>query len=810
LKLDPEDVIEANLKALRVHSEDFFAYYNLAKAYEFEGRFQEAFLAYQKALALHPQDPYAQFSLGTLCHKLGHREEARLYFQKLISTHPQYVPAHMGLGKLLYEEEKYRECIPRLKRVLSLDPAIHQAQELLSKTYLKIGFYKEALEQIEEAIKQNSSNFSYHSLKGKIMLLLKNLNGAEKSFRNAILLKEDDLNSLLSLGEIRLHLCAPRDSLRYLKSVLEMEPNHPRANLLLGRALVKCSLFDQAEEAFMRVSKINPFEREVALDLASFYADRFEWPKAWIQLKGVPESLKESETYLILLARITRSRRDYPTAIVALESLLERKVYKSEIYHLIGSIHQDQLKLEEAREAFLMALELDENYRPALEDLEELEEQSGNPIEAQKFRSRLESLPLDADPESVSIAEFDYSPSTQEVSQLERLEELERDLRKEPESLEILLELGNLLLEVGELDQALNRFEIALALSAQNPEVLRRLGEVHRQRGELRRSEEYLLQAMEADGQNLEIQLSLVRLQIDSGRFEEARALLGTLRLRFPDSYLPLVFLLRIARYLQDGPEMIRWARDLIGLDKDNVLAHLSLGVLALQSGDLKEARERFLHAVELTSWKDRESLFYLGVTAKNLGHIEEAYRCFAGAVKIQPEDPLSHYNLGVIFRNQGNYHLAEEHLNRAKLYDSEDISILQHLGLLYFEQGEFDQAIGEFLSALSLDSSDFIANFYLGLSFYEQCRYRKAIPYLKVASQSRPTDPTISYHLALCYEEEDKFEPALSCTQCAIANSAEGSKIQAYSRELSRRLESRLYSSKQEFPSVSEDSQTS
>lgn len=795
MRLDPEDVIEANLKALRVQNEDFFAYYNLAKAYEFEGRFKEASIAFQKALALHPQDPHAQFSLGNLYHRLGHREEARLYFQRIISTHPEYLPAHMGLGKLLYEEGRFRECIPRLKRVILLDPTLHQAYQLLSKTYLEIGFYKEALEQIDKAIQYNSSNFSYHSQKGRILIHLNQLDGAEKSFRNAILIKDDDLNSLLSLGEIRLSLNAPTDALRYLKSVLEMEPNHAHANLLLGRALVRCSRYEQAEEAFLRVSKINPFKNEVALDLASFYAECFEWTKAWNQLKRVPESLREGEHYLLLTAQIARVKRDYATALVALESLLEQKVYRSEVYHLLGLVLQDQLKLEEAREAFLMALELEESYRPSLEELEGLEEQCGKLMEAQRYRKILDSLPPVSQKEDFTVELEVCFPEVNEKGEF-RKEEIEKDLRKNPERLDLLLELGTIFMEVGEVDEALSRFEMALALHPQSPEVLMKLGEVYRQRDELQRSEEFYLKALDSDQTRLDISLALVRLYIDTGRFDEARTRLGTLRLHFPGDPQPLVYLLRIARYLQEQTEILRWAQELLESDEEHTLAHLSLGVLALQSGNLPEARKRFQHAVELTNWRDREALFYLGIVSKNMGQAKEAYRCFQEAVKIHPEDSLSHFNLGVILRKQGNYHLAEEHLKKAKLYDSEDITLLQHLGLLYYEQGEFEKAVSEFLCALKIDSTDFIANFYMGLSFFEQCRYRKAIAYLKSASSSRPMDPVPSYHLALCYEEEGKISEALESARQAQSSSQDDSKILAYSRDLIRKLESRLDSS--------------
>ena len=68
---DPRDVIEANRKAVQVNPEDFFAYYNLARAYQYQGNFQEAALALQKAILINPTDPFGQHSLGEILLKLN-------------------------------------------------------------------------------------------------------------------------------------------------------------------------------------------------------------------------------------------------------------------------------------------------------------------------------------------------------------------------------------------------------------------------------------------------------------------------------------------------------------------------------------------------------------------------------------------------------------------------------------------------------------------------------------------------------------------------------------------------------------------
>ena len=787
LNLNPSDVIEANLKALQLQSDDFFAYYNLAKAYEFHGQVGEACTAYQKAVALNPQDPYAQHALGRLYFRMGQTQEARFCFQRVIAAHPPHIPAHLSLATLLVEEGAHEEAIPRLKKIIALDPDFHQAYFYLCRVFEKIGFLKEALEQIDLALERNPGNYYYYFLKGKLWMRLRDNSASEKAFRKAVLIKEDDVASLVCLGTVLLEMGRAEEALKPFTNALDYEPHLRDIHHGLGRVYLSLGLNEQAQSCLQRVQRLEPFFKDIYLDLATLYVNMGAWHKACGAMEKVPSILRQGPDFYILEARIFRALKDYVGGERSLLGLIEAKIYQPDIYTLLGKLRKDQLDLSGARHYFQLALELNSKYRDAVEGLLELEEQVGNCVEAETYAALLKTLPAKEPGLHFPQREVQVKPS---MLSLER-EEFEAQIRKNPEDSSLLTAYGDELFRQGLLEEALAKWEMAHALAPSEIQILLRLADVHRLRLNSAKAQALLMQAIDLEPSSLELYLALASLFMDQGNLEEAREWLGRARLRFPSDPPPLVHLIRIARFMENDSELQQLCEALEELEPDHVVALCSRGILELKSGALERSAEYFRQVVQKTGGHDRESLRYLGIVLRSKGEFEEAYTCFKQAVDQYEEDSFSHYNLGLILKSQGNNILAEDHLKKAKHYDPEDVQTLQHLGLLYFDQGNYLAAVQEFLISVRLDPGDFLSNFHLGRSFFELGQFQKAVRYFKQAEGLQPSDPALNYFLALSFQEAGNCEEALKSAQKASSLCSKQSSLLTYSRELVRKLES-------------------
>ena len=782
---NPRDVIEANRKAVQVNPKDFFAYYNLARAYQYQGNFQEAALALQKAILINPTDPFGQHSLGEIFLKLNQNEEARLCFLRALAQNPDFLPAYFSLARLLIQQGQLEESIPKLKKVIELQPTFHQAYKYLAEVYSGIKFYREAFEAISKAVDLVPGNFFYQRLRGEICLELEDFDLAKACFRKANNLNPEDRHSVFRYAEL---LFDSREWLNCIKSVhqlLELEPLDSKAHLLLGRCHLEMRQEQEAIDAFCKVQKIDPLCEEVNLYLAEVFCRNEYWTEVQRYLSLVPVRLKKSIIYIKCLASLARSQGNLELARRNFEDLLHSPNLEPNFILQLAGVYRDEAK---ARDAYRLLEEgigkFGERY-DFVQMMAELMDQLGEYDRASELVGRLAELK----PDENIVKNSELVTSSYHGVKQSRIQELSHLLRAEPDNLEINIQLGDLYYELGELEQASNLWKVAHAIDPRCVEVLIRLAEIERQKGDLNGSVGYLKNAQILAPNDMDLFISESRLLFEAGQLVEAREMLLQLRKAFPEAVLPLLFLLRIARFQDDQEEMLTLSNELMQLNPNHYYACLVLGILALKKDDIAQADQYFTKAIESSSGNDKEPIYYLGIVKKVQGDLRQAYECFNRALEIFPEDAYAHYHIGLILKLRGNYVMAEKHLLYARDLDPEDLYTRQHLAMLYYDQQNWQSCLEELLEALTLDENDFVTNLYLGQAFYEKKSFNKSVSYLTKAQARNPTDPTVYYHLALAHIELKQIKYAIDSLEKGLPHCPRESNLYLYSKELLIRL---------------------
>lgn len=110
-------------KAIAKNPEIGRPYFNLAVAYEEEGRFEEAAVSYRDAIESSPYDFRAQFNLGRLYGKLGRLEEQQAMWEVALESNPRFIMGYYQLAKLVMDEGGDLDRGEKLVREgLDLDP----------------------------------------------------------------------------------------------------------------------------------------------------------------------------------------------------------------------------------------------------------------------------------------------------------------------------------------------------------------------------------------------------------------------------------------------------------------------------------------------------------------------------------------------------------------------------------------------------------------------------------------------------------------------------------------------------------------
>lgn len=193
----------------------------LGMALENEGQLDQAFSLYEKALTLHDPEPkYSRFnSLG-------------------------------NMGNILKKKKEYDRAVDFLKAATELEkgPYANRVRFNLALCLLNSGQEKEALEQIDVLLHKEPKNDRYLNLKGFILFLQNDVQGALYFLRMAVKHNPYDMNILLNLGMVLSADGALERGAWYLKRAEERSPH----NLAIHLSLLQNAIVMQDEQKSSR------------------------------------------------------------------------------------------------------------------------------------------------------------------------------------------------------------------------------------------------------------------------------------------------------------------------------------------------------------------------------------------------------------------------------------------------------------------------------------------------------------------------------------------------------------------------------
>ena len=169
--------------------------------------------------------------------------------------------------------------------------------------------------------------------------------------------------------------------------------------------------------------------------------------------------------------------------------------------------------------------------------------------------------------------------------------------------------------------------------------------------------------AVEYDGKTLEPLSGQFVFKFDSGETK-----LRVMKERTVEEWL------RVAAECEGNPELRPRAIEaylrVVEAAPESVEAHINLGTLFYEQGELKEAKERFELAVTMAP-DNALAHFNLGSVRDELKEFGEALDCLREAVRLKPDYADAHYNLARVYEELGAYQEARPHWRRYLELDS-------------------------------------------------------------------------------------------------------------------------------------------
>ncbi len=154
--------------------------------------------------------------------------------------------------------------------------------------------------------------------------------------------------------------------------------------------------------------------------------------------------------------------------------------------------------------------------------------------------------------------------------------------------------------------------------------------------------------------------------------------------------------------------------------------------------------------------------LDHLATADLKKGRKTKSLEAFQNAVKLDPENPATHFKLGEFYLASAQFDKACESFNSALELDPESVEVCQALGEAYYNCEDFKSALKYLRKAVRLSPHNEKINYLIGLTHDKLGSFENAIKFLQAAVDLNPRNIAYYYSLGFVYESNGKKDQAL------------------------------------------------
>jgi tetratricopeptide (TPR) repeat protein len=233
--------------------------------------------------------------------------------------------------------------------------------------------------------------------------------------------------------------------------------------------------------------------------------------------------------------------------------------------------------------------------------------------------------------------------------------------------------------------------------------------------------------------------------------------------------HLPLLIDLANAQ-MKNGrnEEAIALLQKALEIHPTSAVAHADLVSALGGEGRIGEATAHFRKAVEIDPGH-YDAYINMGIARGNRGDLEGAMVHFREALDVNPENPVPYHNLGTALAGQGRVDEAVTHFQRAVDIDANYEAAHVGLGMALTARGEIERAMGHFRKALEINPRNAGAHNNLGTALAGQGRIGEAITCLRNAVDIDPGYGAARINLGRMLGGQGRIEEAITHVQRAI-----------------------------------------
>ena len=457
----------------------------------------------------------AHYNLGIAYLEAGQYNRAIPEFEAAIKLDADFIGAHCALCRAYLEQDELEKASTSVTAALKLD-STHQPALLLcdtithtyydkGKDHLNAERYTEAVSTFQKALTLNAdlgqssqvsdieSKHIYAHL-GAAYIGLKSYQEAIDALQNAIALDADLVDAHYNLGYAYVEQGHYDEAIPHLERAITIAPNFKRAHYNLARTYRESGNLEAATHALTETLRLDPnYQRahELANSIKQAHYNR---GITYLNDERYSEAVTAFQNAITLDSDFTTARYNlgltylkmevYPRAVDALQKTITLDRNYKAAHHSLALAYLGQQELGKARDAARETLKLDANYQPALSLLEAIDP-SFAPPEPQTAASSEPEQPVEQQPAAKPRQETHYELGIaykDSKMYTEAVVEFQKAIALDPDFIAAHTSLGEVYLEMGQLDAAENAANIALRIDANSEPARQLLDDIRRVR----------------------------------------------------------------------------------------------------------------------------------------------------------------------------------------------------------------------------------------------------------------------------------------------------------------------------------------
>jgi tetratricopeptide (TPR) repeat protein len=668
------------------------ARWGLARTFENLGQLHETIEELRRAAALDPNHLEAKTKLSNLllAGQPPQTDEAAVLLEDILARDPNYIEAHILKAALLGAQKKSeKEILDALNYAVALDPNRTESYISLSRFFMKAGKRREAEQAIQKGISVNPAKAIGYLEYGRLLTFTERAAQAEAQYRRAIEVEPANIEAREAIAEFYVAERQFDKAEQSYRQLVEIQENSPASLLELANFYAQIGREDDAIRVCEDIIAKTPEYARARYRLGEIYLDRRESAKVIEQAEELLALNDGDAEALMLRARVSMQDNKAEEAVRDLEEILKKQPsQKSALFYMT----QARLALGQIEQALAFVGDL-EKYHPGFQKTKLLKIQaslaSGDARAAKRQADELLAALKKSQPsqelDAQDLEELRVRALTgRGLAHLElgKLAEAKADLRSvqnlSPNSAAAMVNLAKVFVAEGNLTEAVNLYERALASDGVNFDALSGLANVLSREKQFERAHQKLNQTIEANHARTDILPALHYLNAKVFTWQKnAEAAEAELKraIEIDDNYLPaytaygaiLVERNQIAGAVEEYKKIVE--------RKPSAAVHTLIGMLEEARNNPAEAEKNYRRALEIAPETAIAANNLAWLLAANGGNLDEALTLAHAAVERNQTVAGFYDTLGWIYYKKEASAPAVELLKKAVVLDEAEAS---------------------------------------------------------------------------------------------------------------------------------------